>query len=118
LKLDLKDIEIIKSWLSDASSAGHWGDNIVFSPSEDGVLNKLSDTVSLDFSFTEEEIEQIIFDASKCLSGKFSSFNPVASVFELVTLYKLNEVTGNADLFLNEWKLSKKDIKNWIAEYY
>lgn len=117
LDLTNRDIEVILSWLEDRIGAGHWGDNMVMSEGQEDLLKLFNTKKPGLYRLNEEQILQIIHDAEKCFSGKFGMFNPVGSIYEISTLYKLNLAIGKDKKFLEDWKISEKQIKEWMKEY-
>lgn len=112
-----RDIEIIKSWMEDRIGAGHWGDGVVMSEKQDHLFKIFEGKKSGEFSILEGEIMQIIHDAEKCFTGKFGMFNPVGSIFEIATLYKLNKAIGKGEQFLTDWELTENEINKWLEDY-
>jgi hypothetical protein len=117
IHLTESDINVILSWFEDRIGSGHWGDNIVLSDEHAELIKKLENKTAGSFTFSSNQINQIIHDAEKCFSGKYGMFNPVGSVLEIATLYKMNKTIGKGSDFLKNWELTEQEINSWINEY-
>ncbi len=111
------DIKVIKSWLEDRAESGHWGDNIVMTRDSADLMNIFKQSNQGYYILSAPQVNQLIHDAEKCFAGKYGMFNPVGSIFEIATLFKLNKVVGQGETFLKNWELTEKEIQSWLDEY-